>query len=501
MRVTKLCLALATFSLVFAVAILHAQPAYAFSGGGAGTSGDPYEIYTCAQLQEISDDLSAYYELEDDIDCTGVSYTPIGTSGTPFTGTLDGKLQTISHVTISSGSDNGIFGETDGATIKNLKLSNNTITGTSTLGTLVGNAVDGAISNIRADSTNTVTGTGGDVGGLIGEANGSTVAISKVYFGGTVSLDGSYGGSIIGYVTGNITLNDSYADGTVNGGASYVGGLIGSINSGSPVINHSYAAVTINGAGSYYGGIIGGFFTGTVQNSFAVSDLSGSNPSNIGGLFGVGDGTSTNNYLDEYVAGTSDCANSGAASCTAVNSGNATPNYFINNSTNDPLDTWTFTYLWENSGHLPQFATFGALQVDTPDVTSSTINFGYSFLALSGSGTASSPQMRYRESGSSDTWTYVPGISASDLDFTLTGLSASTTYEIQLRITYSNAGTTDWDDGAFTSTTSVASAASSSSDKLADTGENSSMFMYITVALIFSGCASLFRLRQKKDRI
>ena len=68
---------------------LFSPSTYAFSGTGGGTSGNPYEIATCSQLQEINSNLGAYYQINNDIDCNGVSFSPIGTSGGDFTGTLN----------------------------------------------------------------------------------------------------------------------------------------------------------------------------------------------------------------------------------------------------------------------------------------------------------------------------------------------------------------------------------------------------------------------------
>ncbi|MBA7656028.1 hypothetical protein ES703_63941 [subsurface metagenome] len=49
--------------------------AEAFSGTGSGTAQDPYIITNVDQLQEMKDDLSAWYELGNDIDATATSGT------------------------------------------------------------------------------------------------------------------------------------------------------------------------------------------------------------------------------------------------------------------------------------------------------------------------------------------------------------------------------------------------------------------------------------------
>lgn len=488
---------IATVAILFCATIILAPSARAFSGAGSGTPSDPYEIYTCTQLQEIVNNLAANYELLDDINCTGTTYTPIGTSGTPFTGSLNGNLQTISHVSINNPSSNaqGIFGATDGATLENIKLTNNSITGDGAVGTLIGEATDGIVRNIRAESSNSVSGSG-NVGGLVGGSNASSLAISRSYFKGTVTLTGAYGGGLLGYGTGTITISDSFTAATINGGVSYAGGLVGSFNSGSPVVARSYTASTVNGSGVYFGGFIGGFFVGTVQNSFAATDMS-DNPVNSGGLFGVGDGTSTNNYLDQFAATISNCSDTGAASCTAVNAGNATPNYFINNDTNPPLNTWNFDYLWENSTGLPVFARFGAVEANAPTPTATSLNYGYQFVALINAGPVSNIQLRYRPTNGGGAWTYVSGLSGNNLDYTLSGLTPNIAYTIEMRAFYDGVNEfSDWDDGRITGTTL---AVTSSTATLADTGDDYALFA--TLALLLISIPSLLLVATKAIKI
>jgi len=50
------------------VVFIASGSALAFSGAGLGTSADPYVITDVYQLQEMRDDLDAYYLLGNDID-------------------------------------------------------------------------------------------------------------------------------------------------------------------------------------------------------------------------------------------------------------------------------------------------------------------------------------------------------------------------------------------------------------------------------------------------
>ena len=86
---------------------LIAAPASAFSGSGAGTPADPYQITNATQLQEMADDLDAHYVLMNDIDCdvapynTGAGFVPIGNSINPFIGTFNGQGHIITALYIN----------------------------------------------------------------------------------------------------------------------------------------------------------------------------------------------------------------------------------------------------------------------------------------------------------------------------------------------------------------------------------------------------------------
>ena len=71
---------------------------------GSGTQSSPYVIETAADLAAMGDDLDGYYELGGNIDLNGVDFAPVGNEWDgPFTGTLDGKGHTISHLTVENG--------------------------------------------------------------------------------------------------------------------------------------------------------------------------------------------------------------------------------------------------------------------------------------------------------------------------------------------------------------------------------------------------------------
>jgi hypothetical protein len=196
--------------------------------GGDGSSGNPYQIVNCFQLQEMNNFLNASYILMNDIDCSETVSWNDGAGFVPFSdfgGTFDGQSHTITGLIINRPSNNavGLFGSTrSGAIIKNVGLVNIKITGSSDEGGLVG-WNNGPI--INSYSTGDVSGTGPDnVGGLIGCNYGGTITNS--YATGDVSGSWEVGG-LVGniYIIGTIT--NSYATGKVTGSSYIVGGLVG----------------------------------------------------------------------------------------------------------------------------------------------------------------------------------------------------------------------------------------------------------------------------------
>jgi hypothetical protein len=158
-------IAIAIFAIVLILCITFGRYATvrAFSGG-TGTIADPYIITTCADLQAIDDDsenMHMNFKLGNDIDCTGVTYQPIGvgdgasfdTGYMTFTGRFDGAGHTISHVTTGNSTYNiaGIFGVLGGAYIHNLTIDQASTTGKSTttgVGILAGAADQTAIIGV-----------------------------------------------------------------------------------------------------------------------------------------------------------------------------------------------------------------------------------------------------------------------------------------------------------------------------------------------------------------
>ncbi|MFO8110288.1 MAG: GLUG motif-containing protein [Thermoplasmata archaeon] len=281
-------------------------------------------------LDDIRNDMSANYELMNDLDQDtlgyddvagpgangGVGWQPIGSFNSEFTGNFNGQGFIIRSLYIDrSGQDTGLFGAISGSTLENMILEDVDITSDQDFtGGLVGWSGN-APSTIRNSSVNgSITGAN-RVGGLVGQIQESTVVTNSHttgevngnnYVGGLVGRCG-FAGESPGYI------HESYSEAVV-GGENYVGGLVGS-NEGDAsnpgTIENCYATGTVDG-NTYVGGLIGennqgplGGWRGEVYNSYAAAPVSGS--SSVGGLVG-NNGNDYDCFWDIDVSGTTDSA-------------------------------------------------------------------------------------------------------------------------------------------------------------------------------------------------
>ncbi|MBF0252286.1 MAG: filamentous hemagglutinin N-terminal domain-containing protein, partial [Candidatus Omnitrophica bacterium] len=108
-----------------------------FTGSGTGAD-NPYMIYDAYGLQAMQGYLDKYFKLAQDIDASTTAgwndyagFDSVGAQGTEFTGTLDGNNKEITNLYINRPNEDyvGLFGYTDTATIINLGLTDNDITG------------------------------------------------------------------------------------------------------------------------------------------------------------------------------------------------------------------------------------------------------------------------------------------------------------------------------------------------------------------------------------
>lgn len=156
-----------------------------------------------------------------DIDMTGVAYTPIGASASPYIGTFDGQGFTIDHLTVSViGDGHGIFGYVDGATIRNLTAgSGNRVSGGVFVGGIVGDKVGSGTLTIDAcGHEGMVVGSAQNAAAIVGCVHAGNLVISRCY--NTGSVQGNRESAIFcGWFGGSSSaITDSYNTGTLVSG-------------------------------------------------------------------------------------------------------------------------------------------------------------------------------------------------------------------------------------------------------------------------------------------
>ena len=233
-----------------------------------------------AGLKAIANDLAGSYVLANDITLSE-QWTPIST----FTGTLDGAGHAIKGLRIAGGSPTGLFGETDGATIKNLRVveakvadwgsskkagiivgwakNNTTIEACFTSGVVEGNDhVGGIIGRLEGTMKNCLStaasfSSGWQAGGLAGSAGPAT--FENNVFLGQVYCKGDWGGvgGILGLAEGGtVTMKGNvsapFALGIERSHNSHMFAMCGMLNGATIEMTDCYASDAIK----YYEGAI-----------------------------------------------------------------------------------------------------------------------------------------------------------------------------------------------------------------------------------------------------
>lgn len=503
---------------------------YAFAGNGAGSSADPYEITNCAQLQAVSNNLSASYELMNSIDCaTQTGFMPISGSGS-FTGTFDGNNYMIDNLTIdpAGNPDNvSLFGHLDGATIRDVKLNHAHITGGNAVGSIAGLASNSTtISDIKLlngviQGTNQVGGFVGSLGvivyihpGLDGDnspvlefSESKSTTVQGFSDTTTSEIGGAVGegGGIIKYVSTEGSVSGNTFD---NSMSDYVGGIAGGVGSGV-TLSYSRAAVT---GGTYVGGLVGYAYFGSFEYTYSSGDVTGG--SNVGGIVGETDNVvSYSNFSDSIVTGgfpsggiigdistrasfvslmgdtVYDSVRSTQPNCVGYDERFDMPgdcldiagqsNYFFNNASTTPFDSWDFVNDWQ-----VQTNDYPLLRVQPSAPTAVSVTPGLTSLQVSWDAPTDTQQapitgyrLEYVKAGKT-AMTVIPITDPAAHSYTITGLNTSTDYNLRLRA-INQAG--DGDVVSLTSSTilggpsaPVVSPSGSSSDKSASTAQSQS---------------------------
>lgn len=336
---------LAYLTIVLAM-VLMPSVASAFSSFGAGTVDNPYRISSCAQLKEIDNNLSGYYVLITSLNCSASTFAHLAQT-TAFSGTLDGQNNTISHLNTDS---DGLFYQTSGATIKNLKVSSGTAHGASFAGSFVARATNTTLTNLHS-AMDVSTNAGGYAGGIAGVLYG-TSSITASSYTGSVTNNG-YAGGMAGVMQDSGTsVTDSFVGGDYNVNGVDVGAIVGGLLAGTVSRVYSNGIIRLNGHIAN-GGLVGKN-SGLLRDSFSATTFAG-NMSQNGAVSGENTGGSyTNVFFDQTLSGTSSvCGTGSGCSATALNVSNSSPDVLKNNSTAGPLSTWDFINIWSTTSTYP----------------------------------------------------------------------------------------------------------------------------------------------------
>ncbi len=217
-----------------AAAMLNFDPAKAGEAVvPVGTVDNPYRIANPEDLTGLAAAVTGnefYVTLENDIDMTGVEFTPINKAYNVIH--IDGQNHVISNLTAIAEDNSGLFKFFQGS-IKNLGLVN---------------------------TVAEATGDWGSCGTFIGYTFGEVLIENCFAKGG--STKGFYSGGLVAGVNTDhkLTIRKCYSTADVNPGpkGSFSGGLVGAINTnGVLTVENAYAAGTITGTNAAAGIVAG----------------------------------------------------------------------------------------------------------------------------------------------------------------------------------------------------------------------------------------------------
>ena len=261
-----------------------------FSGYTTDGQGN-YTVTNADGLKAIADLVnggatSINITLANDINLTGIEWTPIGTGTNQYAGTFEGNNKTITGLKITNHEYTGLFGFIgSGGTIKNLTLANVDVSGNENVGAVAGICMGATF--IGCSVSGTINGTeyvgaiiGDQTGGSISECSSSAVVNGQDYVGG-----------IAGATQGRTTLIACYATGNVVGTGDGVGGVTG-IN-GTGTLIACYATGSVSGTGNYVGGVAGWNTAGTLKACYHAKG-------SVSGQAGTTGGVTGRNLSDSY---------------------------------------------------------------------------------------------------------------------------------------------------------------------------------------------------------
>lgn len=315
---------------------LSALKVFAYAQGD-GTEGNPYIIETPQDLQDMNEDLEAYYVLGNDLDMSDFEWTPIGSYGDPFVGQLDGAGYEITNLELVLSQSYifeevvwaaGMFGAIESeAVIMNLGLqyildeldfdTDDQSVMIGGLATYIEGYYDININNIWVDGfinfSTTSSSRYTSVGGIFGE--GYLINdLSTLSFTGDIFVDAEKSelavGGIVGWAEDLSIIDSRVYDATIKTGKvknqdSAVGGILGALWIGEDYFYEDYVLfrnivknTVVEGGNNVHAGGMAGMMYDDYDDDFGVarnylSDVDVIGGRSVGGFVG-------NSYYMEY---------------------------------------------------------------------------------------------------------------------------------------------------------------------------------------------------------
>ena len=199
-------------------------------------------------LNDIRNDSTAHYILDNDIDLTDYAWVP----PSKFSGILDGNGFAIKNLEVELNAEYvGFFGAIENGTVKNLGLEDVYIVGTNNVGALAGITATVTIENCYFSGE--VTGSA-NVGGIVGFHIAAT--ISKCFVTDMKVTGHDHVGGIVGLLYAS-TIENSYSNSAVYSDGWQVGGIAGWAQNADTKITKCISYGTVKSEGGFTGGILG----------------------------------------------------------------------------------------------------------------------------------------------------------------------------------------------------------------------------------------------------
>jgi hypothetical protein len=257
-----------------------------------------YTVTSAEGLKNIAELVNEEWKLDiniiltNNIDLTGIDWTPIGIDyNHQYTGTFNGGGHTITGLTVTGSNEYaGLFGRIgSGGKVMNVKLEGVQIESDNEM-SAVGGVVGYSYGNIENCSVSGSVSSNSTAGGVVGAQLGGSITGCNT----SATVKGvAYAGGIAGFTNGGASLTGCYATGSVSvenntTSAAYAGGVVGS-NGASSTLTACYAtgSVTSSGSGTIYtGGVTGTNDCGTLTACYHANGTVSGPDGTTGGVTG-----------------------------------------------------------------------------------------------------------------------------------------------------------------------------------------------------------------------